>query len=79
MKKILIILTLTNLLNNVSLGSDNYFSGTSFISGTGASYSTARNNASKIAFSQGMKIIGQNHSIDKDGNWTIVLRVRPLR
>jgi hypothetical protein len=50
-----------------------------FISGTGSTHSEARNAASKVALFQSMKIVGQNHSIDKNGNWTITLRVRPLR
>jgi hypothetical protein len=50
-----------------------------FISGTGKTHGEARNAASRVAFSQSMKIVGQNHSIDKNGNWTITLRVRPIR
>lgn len=70
--KILIILIL-NLITYSAVAND------SFISATGSKYSEARTTASKIAIYQSMKIVGQYHSIDKNGNWTVVLRVRPFR
>jgi hypothetical protein len=73
MKILILVLILNNIFNNILIAND------SFISGSGKNYSTARNTASKVVFSQGMKIIGQNHSIDKDGNWTVTLRVRKLK
>ena len=48
----------------------------SFISGNGNNYSSARTAASKIAMSQGMKIIGQNYYQDNSGNWTVTLKVK---
>lgn len=70
--KILIVLIL-NLIAHSAIAND------SFITGTGRKYSEARTIASKIAIHQGMKIVGQYHSIDKNGNWTVVLRIRPFR
>lgn len=48
----------------------------SFITGAGNNYASARTAASKIAISQGMRIIGQNYYQDKDGNWTVTLKVK---
>lgn len=48
----------------------------SFISSSGNNYSSARTAASKIAISQGMKIIGQNYYQDKSGNWNVTLKVK---
>jgi len=48
----------------------------SFISGNGKNYSEARTAVSKIAMSQGMKIIGQNYYQDSNGNWTVTIKVR---
>jgi hypothetical protein len=52
------------------------FANESFITGAGQTYGQARNSASKIAYSQGLKIVGQNHHKDDKGNWTVVLKVR---
>ncbi len=52
------------------------FANESFITGAGQTYGQARNSASKIAYSQGLKIVGQNHHKDEKGNWTVVLKVR---
>lgn len=51
----------------------------SFITGVGTTYGEARSAATKIVSSQGLKIIGQNYNKDKNGNWMIVLKVRPKR
>ncbi len=57
----------------------NAYPNESFITGTGKTYGEARSFATKVVFSQGLKIIGQNYNKDKNGNWTIVLKVRPKR
>ena len=46
------------------------------ITSSGKTYSEARNIASRLITSQGLKIVGQNHTIDKNGNWTLILKVR---
>jgi len=48
----------------------------SFISASGKNYTEARTAVSKIAMSQGMKIIGQNYYRDNNGNWTVTIKVR---
>jgi hypothetical protein len=68
MKTLIILITIS--LASLSFGND------SFITGAGQTYGQARNSASKIAYSQGLRIIGQNHHKDDNGNWTVVLKVR---
>lgn len=48
----------------------------SFINGTGKTFGSARSSASKVAISQGMKIIGQDYYKDNNGNYNIVLKVK---
>ena len=68
------------LVLNVDAGSRLSYSGSGTtwndISGNGNNYSSARTAASKIAMSQGMKIIGQNYYQDNSGNWTVTLKVK---
>ena len=54
----------------------NLYAQDAFITSSGKTYSEARNTAHKLLVSQGLKIIGQNHSIDRNGNWTLILKVR---
>jgi hypothetical protein len=67
--KILIILLIVSY-TSLSFAND------SFITGNGKTYGQARNSASKIVYSQGLRIVGQNHHKDNDGNWVVVLKVR---
>jgi len=47
-----------------------------FITANGSSYSEARSSATKLMVSQGLKIVGQNHTRDSNGHWTVILKVR---
>jgi hypothetical protein len=47
-----------------------------FISSSGKTYSEARNSASTLIFSQGLRIVGQNHVRDSSGNWNLIFKVR---
>jgi len=55
----------------------NTYSNDSFITGVGKTYSAARTSAAHIVLDNRLRIIGQNHRKDKDGNWIVVLKVRP--
>jgi len=70
MKNKIINLILMLTIVSYSYGNDQ------FITGTGQTYGEARNSASKMAYSQGLFIIGQNYHKDKNGNWTVILKVR---
>lgn len=48
-----------------------------FITSSGRTYSEARNSVSKLIFSQRLRVIGQNHIKDNNGNWTLILKVKP--
>jgi hypothetical protein len=58
---------------NISTG----YCGDIFINATGRSYSEARNITSRLASSQGMKIVGQNYFVDNNKQWHIIFQLRP--
>ncbi len=70
MKKILIIIILILINFNI------YANDRVFITTTGNSFSEARNIASRLASTQGMKIIGQNYVIDQNKKWHVIFQLR---
>jgi hypothetical protein len=65
-KLILLILVLIN----------NLYAQDAIITTSGKTHSEARNIASRLIASQNLRIVGQNHIIDRKGNWTLILTVR---
>jgi hypothetical protein len=49
----------------------------SFVTGTGKTYAEARNALSKIVHANSLRVVGQNYNKDKNGNWSVTLKVRP--
>jgi hypothetical protein len=72
MKNILYLIILT-LISFNCYGNDKIY-----ITITGDSYSETRSTASRLASSQGMKIVGQNYVIDQNKKWHVIFQLRSL-
>jgi hypothetical protein len=73
-KKSILLLSILTVSSNC-YSDDQY----SYISGYGKSFSEARNAASKITVSQGLKIVGQNYYQTRNGDWTVTLKTKIIR
>jgi hypothetical protein len=71
MKKLIYLIIAFININAQVLGKEDIY-----ITVNGNSYSEARVTASRLASSQGMKIVGQNYTVDHNRKWHVIFQLR---